>query len=234
VAEQTVTAPSPPSAGSSPVAALSHSKSCCRAQNLIRETFFPIDRIPEPRRTQFGGALSSSRALAGTAASTVRRPADAYLIGTEGPIARTLGTRSSGGRSGCQGKDRSYLTDGHGAAICHSSRGSEALACSESRLLAVPAHVGCEPGAVAHASIPIRHGGSWAKYAKTRARRSARQTTVSPTASTPCTWNTFFARSRPIVLTSLMDGSRPLVSLTTQLWHIDAVRGPSTPSNSGI
>ena len=49
--------------------------------------------------------------------------------------------------------------------------------------------------------------------------------------STLCTWKTFFARSKPIVLTSLMDGSRPLVSLTTQLWHIDAVRGPSTPQN---
>ena len=31
-----------------------------------------------------------------------------------------------------------------------------------------------------------------------------------------------------MVVTSLMDGSRPLALLTTQLWHIDAVRGPST------
>jgi hypothetical protein len=34
-----------------------------------------------------------------------------------------------------------------------------------------------------------------------RARRSARRTVTAPLASTPCTWNTVLARSRPIVLT---------------------------------
>src|SRR5260370_27714410 len=77
--------------------------------------------------------------------------------------------------------------------------------------------------------MPTRQGGNLPNQASTWARRSERRTTIAPCRSTPCTWNTVLARSRPIVLTSPMDGSRPLVA-TTQLWHTDAVRGPSTPS----
>jgi hypothetical protein len=43
------------------------------------------------------------------------------------------------------------------------------------------------------------------------------------------TWKTFFARSRPIVVISPMDGSRSPPS-----WHVDTVRGPSTPSVGGL
>ncbi|HZR88213.1 MAG TPA: hypothetical protein VFB02_15500, partial [Bradyrhizobium sp.] len=43
-------------------------------------------------------------------------------------------------------------------------------------------------------------------------------------------WNTFFAKSKPIVVIFIMDGSLCLVDSTPPVWHIDAVRGPSTPS----
>src|SRR5262245_6198910 len=60
--------------------------------------------------------------------------------------------------------------------------------------------------------------------------------TTAPTASTPCTWNTDFAISSPIVLTSHMDGSPQCGVLdATPLWHFDAVeRAPSTASNADI
>jgi hypothetical protein len=38
------------------------------------------------------------------------------------------------------------------------------------------------------------------------------------------------ARSKPIVVISLMDGSVPGDSPETPVWHLDAARGPSTPS----
>src|SRR5262245_1893445 len=60
--------------------------------------------------------------------------------------------------------------------------------------------------------------------------------TTAPTASTPCTWNTDFAISRPIVLTSPMDGSPQCGLLdATTLWHFDASeRAPSTASLADI
>src|SRR5262245_37495932 len=60
--------------------------------------------------------------------------------------------------------------------------------------------------------------------------------TTAPTASTPCTWNTDFAISRPIVLTSPMDGSPQCGLLdATTLWHFDAAeRAPSTASKADI
>ena len=53
-----------------------------------------------------------------------------------------------------------------------------------------------------------------------------------PMSSTPCTWNTDFAISRPIVLTSPMDGSPQCGLLdATTLWHFNASeRAPSTAS----
>src|SRR5208282_6236897 len=77
--------------------------------------------------------------------------------------------------------------------------------------------------------MPIRQGGSLPNQPSTWPRRRLRRTTVSPDPSIPCTSKTFFARSRPIVLICFMDGSCCWCSIT-QLWHIDAVRGPSTPS----
>src|SRR5690606_31027867 len=44
---------------------------------------------------------------------------------------------------------------------------------------------------------------------------------------------TAFPRSSPVVLTFFMDGLPQVGVLDTQLWHIDAVRAPSTPSPAG-
>src|SRR5260221_166136 len=77
--------------------------------------------------------------------------------------------------------------------------------------------------------MPTRHGGSCMNQDSTFERRSARRTTTVPCSSTACTWKPPFARSTPTVLIFFMDGSRVLVS-AIQLWHIDAGRGPSTPS----
>src|SRR6185369_3583426 len=82
--------------------------------------------------------------------------------------------------------------------------------------------------------MPTRHGDSLANHVTTVPRRKLRRTTTSPHRLTPCTWNTRFARSRPIVLISSMDGSLKLDNYAAQLWHIDAVRGPSTPSSLGM
>src|SRR5262245_19816891 len=54
--------------------------------------------------------------------------------------------------------------------------------------------------------MPTRHGASLAKNASTCLRLSLRATTTLPTASTPWTWNTFFARSIPMVVIAVMDG----------------------------
>src|SRR4029453_626780 len=75
--------------------------------------------------------------------------------------------------------------------------------------------IGMEACVGAHPPRP-RVGARSEKRARPPRPPRPRRTTVSPAASTPCTWKTFFARSKPIVLASLMDGSRPLVSLTTQ------------------
>jgi hypothetical protein len=58
--------------------------------------------------------------------------------------------------------------------------------------------------------------------------------TTAPTPSTPCTWNTDFAISRPIVITSPMDGSLKVVRFNaTTLWHFDAAQwAPSTASKA--
>ena len=70
------------------------------------------------------------------------------------------------------------------------------------------AHVVADPGQLAH-PVMRRGAGLHADQAgrqlgeprQHRARRSARRTVTAPLASTPCTWNTVLARSRPIVLT---------------------------------
>src|SRR5262245_14267935 len=52
--------------------------------------------------------------------------------------------------------------------------------------------------------MPTRHGDSLVKNANTSLRLSLRATTTLPSASTP--WNTFFARSSPLVLIIGLDG----------------------------
>ena len=73
--------------------------------------------------------------------------------------------------------------------------------------------------------MPIRHGGSFSKNGKTRDRRSWRRITTVPSSSTPWTWKTFFARSRPIVVTSILGGSPIGGYQTTSMAHCDAGGG---------
>src|SRR6516162_9425448 len=49
--------------------------------------------------------------------------------------------------------------------------------------------------------------------------------TALPAASTPCSWKTRLAMSKPIVVISMVDGSLSSLHLTARAWHIDAVRG---------
>src|SRR6516225_9875578 len=49
--------------------------------------------------------------------------------------------------------------------------------------------------------MPTRQAGRLAKKTATWSRRSCLRTTTCPRSSTPCTWNTFFAKSKPIVVT---------------------------------
>src|SRR5262249_21164986 len=60
--------------------------------------------------------------------------------------------------------------------------------------------------------------------------------TTAPALSTPCIWKTDFAISRPIVLTSPMDGSPQCGLLkATTLGHFDAAEwAPSTASKADI
>src|SRR4249920_2336636 len=48
--------------------------------------------------------------------------------------------------------------------------------------------------------MPIRQGGSVSNNANTCERRNFLVSATLPATSTPCTWNTFLARSIPIVL----------------------------------
>ena len=54
-----------------------------------------------------------------------------------------------------------------------------------------------------------------------------------PAPSTPCSWKTRLAMSKPIVVISMVDGSFCSLHLTARAWHIDAVRGSSTASDCG-
>src|ERR1044071_9042944 len=51
--------------------------------------------------------------------------------------------------------------------------------------------------------MPIRQGGSEAKKLSTSRRRNCLRTTTVPCSSTPWAWKTFFARSRPILVTGM-------------------------------
>src|SRR5580704_15327178 len=84
--------------------------------------------------------------------------------------------------------------------------------------------------------MPTTLDGKVEKNSKTLARLTRLRITTAPSTSTPWTWNTDFAISRPIVLTSPMDGSPHSGSLNaTTLWHIDAVEwAPSTASIASV
>src|SRR5215510_1756412 len=74
--------------------------------------------------------------------------------------------------------------------------------------------------------MPTRHGGSLAKNANTSLRLSLRATTTLPSASTPWTWNTFFARSSPMLVIVVMDGSSLVIR------HQRSLYGTSMPSEA--
>ena len=59
--------------------------------------------------------------------------------------------------------------------------------------------------ALPHASMPTRHGGKLTKNAATWSRLSCFFKTVLPRSSTTWIWNTFFAKSMPIVVIFMTD-----------------------------
>ena len=55
--------------------------------------------------------------------------------------------------------------------------------------------------------MPTRHGGSFWKNARTVRRFNWRRMSTWPAASTPCTWKTDLAMTRPIVVIDCMGRS---------------------------
>ena len=79
--------------------------------------------------------------------------------------------------------------------------------------------------------MPTKQGSSDRKYGITALRHSRLRTTMCPLASTPWTWNQCLARSKPMVVICMVDGSsrcgvhrRPRCGISMP------GRGPSTPS----
>jgi len=60
------------------------------------------------------------------------------------------------------------------------------------------------------------------------------RTTTAPDSSAPCNWNTFLAKSSPIVTASFTDGSLCLIQHNTRSAHLDADLGrpPHPPAGS--
>src|SRR3954447_3143294 len=71
----------------------------------------------------------------------------------------------------------------------------------------------------------------FSKNAINSLRRNLRLISTFPISFTPWIWKTDLAVSRPIMVTLIAGGSLVAQVLTTALWHIDAVGGPSTPSH---
>src|SRR3954465_15367565 len=65
--------------------------------------------------------------------------------------------------------------------------------------------------------MATRQRGCAAKKAGTRSRRSFLRNRIAPEALAPGAWNTFLARSNPIVLTSVTDASLQVAVNTTTL-----------------
>src|SRR3954466_3794937 len=77
--------------------------------------------------------------------------------------------------------------------------------------------------------MATRQRGCAAKKASTCSRRSFLRNRIAPEALAACAWNTFLARSNPIVLTSVTDASLQVAVNTTTLAR-RCRRGASTPS----
>src|SRR5262249_55706574 len=73
--------------------------------------------------------------------------------------------------------------------------------------------------------MPTKQGGRSLKNASTSDRCSFRRNTALPAASTPCSWKTRLAMSKPTVVISMVDGSFSSLHSTARAWHSDAVRG---------
>src|SRR6516164_304275 len=73
--------------------------------------------------------------------------------------------------------------------------------------------------------MPTKQGGRALKNASTSDRCSFRRNTALPAASTPCSWKTRLAMSKPTVVIFMVDGSFSSLHSTARAWHIDAVRG---------
>ena len=58
-----------------------------------------------------------------------------------------------------------------------------------------------------HASIATVCGASFARNGNTSMRRNLRVLTTAPVLSLPWNWNTLLAKSNPLVLIIVMDGS---------------------------
>src|SRR5271154_1747120 len=80
--------------------------------------------------------------------------------------------------------------------------------------------------------MPTRHGGRASKNLSTSARRSFFLAVTWPAASTPWTWNTDLARSIPIVVVFMVDGSCSVACFNNDqpMAHRRRKQGPSTPS----
>src|SRR5262245_52024138 len=74
--------------------------------------------------------------------------------------------------------------------------------------------------------MPTRHGASLAKNAKTSLRLSFRATTTLPSPSTPWTWNTFFARSSPMLVIVVMDGSSLVIGAADKTECLAGCKSP--------
>src|SRR6516162_2409480 len=73
--------------------------------------------------------------------------------------------------------------------------------------------------------MPTKQDGRALKNASTSDRCNFRRNTALPAASTPCSWKTRLAMSKPTVVISIVDGSFSSLHSTARAWHIDAVRG---------
>src|SRR3954470_18656927 len=81
--------------------------------------------------------------------------------------------------------------------------------------------------------MPTRQGGSFWKKVRTWRRFNWRRMTTWPAASTPCTWKTDFAMSRPIVVIVCMDAPPNRGSLNSA--HIHGTHVPvEEPSTASV
>src|SRR5262249_34449291 len=83
--------------------------------------------------------------------------------------------------------------------------------------------------------MPTRHGGSLANNANASVRLSFRATTTLPSASTPWTWNTYFARSSPMVVIVVIARERAdMLNRLFNDWRAGRGEGKSLDKHPGV